>query len=125
MPPPVVFVHLSSNAHTVARARLAIGSWLVDHGITGHVAENAVLVVHELVSKSVLDGGTEVDLRAQVEGDALFVQVTTAFAAAGAGPAPVDRGVVSMRLLGSLCDVVDIRDERSGARHVICTISLQ
>jgi hypothetical protein len=102
-----------------------MASWLVERGIAGHPAQNAVLIVHELVSRGVLDGGTEIAVRAQVEGDALFVEVTTAFASAGVGPPPVDRGVVSVRLLGALCDVVDIRDERSGARHVICTISLQ
>ena len=125
MSPPVLFLHMSPGAQSVARARTAVATWLVDHGIAGNPAQNTVLVVDELVSKGVLDGGTAIDVRAQVEGDALFVQVTTTFTSAPEGRPPVDRGVVSGQLIGSLCDVVDIRDERSGARHVICTISLQ
>jgi two-component sensor histidine kinase len=101
---------------------------LVDRGVSGPAGENAIIVVNELVTNAVLHGSGEIELRAGVEGDALFIQVTTDLAPTN-GPDPEQakpgnaRGSVGR--VGAFCDAVEIRDERTGRRHVVCTIALR
>jgi len=120
MPRPVLTLQLPPAAVAPAVARRAAAPWLRETGVPDAAAANALLVISELVTDGVLHSGGDIDIRAEVEGGALFIHVTTP-------PSVLDapREGVALGLVGACCDVVDIRDDVSGFRHVVCTIALR
>ncbi|HXZ62518.1 MAG TPA: ATP-binding protein [Acidimicrobiales bacterium] len=128
MSAPVLVLSLPNDVRSPERARRAIESWLAGYGAPAGSVANAVAVVNELVTNGVLHASGVIDLRAEVEGDALFIEVATAPAAPDearvARPEPSESGR-GFTIVGACCDVVDIRDDPSGFRHVICTIALR
>jgi hypothetical protein len=120
---PVLTVRLRPGASAPADARRAATPWLAGAGIPEGAAGNALLVISELVTDAVLKGAADIEVRAEVEGEALFIRVTSpplVGAPAGTGEAGGGLGLV-----GACCDVVDVRDDASGFRHVVCTIALR
>jgi hypothetical protein len=120
---PVLIVRLPHGASAPAVARRVAAPWLRGAGIPEAAAGNALLVISDLVTDAVLKGAPNIEVRAEVEGEALFIRVTSP-PPLGA-PVETSEGGVGLGMVGACCDVVDVRDDASGFRHVVCTIALR
>ena len=119
---PVLIVRLPPGPNAPAVARQVATPWLRGAGIPDAAAGNALLVISDLVTDAVVKGAVDIEVRAEVEGEALFIRVTSPQPVGAVG---ASEDSVGLDLVGACCDVVDVRDDASGFRHVVCTIALR
>lgn len=113
-------------------ARRATATWLGDRGVPAATIDDVLIVVSELVANGVLHGGdADIALRADIEGDEVSIDVTTAPAAPGrpqatraarTEPSETGRGLT---MVAALCEAVEVTSDPSGDRRASCRISMR
>ena len=113
-----------------ADARQAVAKWLAAQGTSGPPADDALLVVSELVTNGVIhDGGDHIALRAEHDGRCLTVTVVTtprrpgvaAYERPAVGPDETGRG---LGVVAAVCKDVLTHHQDAGARRTVCRLDL-
>lgn len=121
---------LSPLVSAPAEARHAIDPWLSSVGVVGSRAQDALVVVSELVTNGVLhDGGDDILVRADTVDGSLIIDVVTTPLPSGIAhhhrpnidAAETGRGLT---IVGALCQELTTTEDSSGRRTDSCRIDV-
>jgi serine/threonine-protein kinase RsbW len=108
-----------------AQARHALAPWLAAIGAKGTAADDALLVVSELVTNGAIHSrDDDILVRADTADDEVFIEVVTRGRdddGPSRGAAPAGRG---MSIVADICRQVVSRNDPSGQRIIICSLKL-